>query len=337
MSSPSRFAARALAIAFAAMLSALPDTGCAKLTVMHGFVDYASALVWIQAEAPGPVEIVWRVDGESRERRATLDARAAEENVVLARLSGLLPGKTVAYSISGDGDRRDGTLRAQPRWTRADDAKDIAIAIGSCAFLADADPIWGSQKYGGGYEIFDAIAAKKPDMMVWLGDNLYFQPQDELDPVSMAARYRRQRSLQSLQTLLTATSHLAIWDDHDYGPNDADVSYVMKGEALSLFRRYWANPSYGMPDAPGIFGYARFGDVDLFLLDDRYYRSANRLLDGPDKTMFGTAQLAWLKNALVYSNAPIKLVAKARNCGTASTASKAGIATRTSRKRSPIG
>jgi alkaline phosphatase D len=309
MSSPSRFAARALAIAFAAMLSALPDTGCAKLTVMHGFVDYASALVWIQAEAPGPVEIVWRVDGESRERRATLDARAAEENVVLARLSGLLPGKTVAYSISGDGDRRDGTLRAQPRWTRADDAKDIAIAIGSCAFLADADPIWGSQKYGGGYEIFDAIAAKKPDMMVWLGDNLYFQPQDELDPVSMAARYRRQRSLQSLQTLLTATSHLAIWDDHDYGPNDADVSYVMKGEALSLFRRYWANPSYGMPDAPGIFGYARFGDVDLFLLDDRYYRSANRLLDGPDKTMFGTAQLAWLKNALVYSNAPIKLVA----------------------------
>src|SRR5256885_9922577 len=52
---------------------------------------------------------------------------------------------------------------------------------------------------------------------------------------------------------------------------------------------------------PGVFGRARFGDVDIFLLDDRYYRSANKLLDGPDKTMFGAKQLEWLKNALVRS------------------------------------
>jgi len=108
--------------------------------------------------------------------------------------------------------------------------------------------------------------------------------------------------------LLTAAPHLAIWDDHDYGPNDADMSYVMKGDALQLFRRYWANPSYGLPDVPGIFGRARWGDVDIFLLDDRWYRSANGALDGPGKTMFGAQQLEWLRNALIYSKAPIKLV-----------------------------
>ena len=87
--------------------------------------------------------------------------------------------------------------------------------------------------------------------MVWMGDNLYFQAADELDPQSMASRYRRQRSFAPLQALLTATSHVATWDDHDYGPNDANASYTMKGESLALFRRYWANPSYGLPDVDG--------------------------------------------------------------------------------------
>jgi alkaline phosphatase D len=86
------------------------------------------------------------------------------------------------------------------------------------------------------------------------------------------------------------------------------MSYVMKGEALTLFRRYWANPNYGLPETPGIFGRARWGDVDLFLLDDRWYRSANQMNDEPGKTMFGAQQLAWLRNALVYSHAPLKLV-----------------------------
>jgi len=292
--------------AFAMLLQT--DVAFAGLTVMHGFIDYASALVWIQTDAPGPVEVVWRVEGEEAVHRAAFETRAAEENVVVARLTGLLPGKQASYAITGDGERREGALRAQPRWTRAADAQDIAIAIGSCFFLADANPIWGSQNYGGGYEIFDAIAAKKPDAIVWMGDNLYFQPQDELDPAQMAARYRRQRTFAPLKSLLTATSNIAIWDDHDYGPNDADLSYTMKGESLTLFRRYWANPSYGLPETAGVFGRARFGDVDIFLLDDRYYRSANGLLDGPDKTMFGAKQLEWLRSALVYSSAPIKLV-----------------------------
>ncbi len=144
--------------------------------------------------------------------------------------------------------------------------------------------------------------------MLWGGDNLYFQQQDELDPAAMAMRYQRQRTYPPLQKLLTSAPHLAIWDDHDYGPNDADMSYGMKGDSLQLFRRYWTNPSYGLPDVPGIFGRARWGDVDIFLLDDRWYRSANRAKDGPEKTMFGAKQMAWLRNALIHSQAPIKLV-----------------------------
>jgi alkaline phosphatase D len=280
----------------------------ARLVVMHGYADYTSALVWVQAEAPGPIRIRWRTEHDGRDHESTLDARADDDDVVLARLGGLAPGARAAYTIEGDGDRHEGVVHAQPFWSARDDAADITIAIGSCFFLPPVESPWNASAYGGGYEIFDAIAAKAPDLMIWLGDNLYFQPPDELDPASMSARYRRQRAHPALQRLLVAAPQLAIWDDHDYGPNDADMSYVLKDHSLALFKRYWANPSYGLAGAPGIFGRARWGDVDVFLLDNRWYRSANRMNDEPGKTMFGAQQLLWLRNALVYSHAALKLV-----------------------------
>jgi alkaline phosphatase D len=305
---PSKKLHRVVNFLFGALLAAAAPAAAARLTVMHGYADYTSALLWVMADSPGPIAISWQADGLAQESRLTLDAMAASGNVVQARLTGLVPGKAVAYRVTGDGDARTGTLTTQPWWSKSAEARDLAIAFGSCFFLADADPGWGGQDYGGGFAIFDTIAAMKPDLMLWAGDNLYFQRQDELDPAAMAMRYQRQRTFAPLQKLLTAAPHLALWDDHDYGPNDADMSYVMKGDSLQLFRRFWANPSYGLPDVPGIFGRARWGDVDIFLLDDRWYRSANRAKDGPDKTMFGAQQLAWLRNALIHSQAPIKFV-----------------------------
>jgi alkaline phosphatase D len=145
--------------------------------------------------------------------------------------------------------------------------------------------------------------------MLWLGDNVYLRRPDYFDPQAMAARYKRQRGFGPLQRLLTATSHVAIWDDHDFGPNDADGSYPLKGETLRLFTLYWANASFGLPGVPGIFGAAPYGDVDLVLLDNRYHRSHPRLPDGPGKGMFGAAQMAWLENALLGARGRVKLVA----------------------------
>jgi alkaline phosphatase D len=124
----------------------------------------------------------------------------------------------------------------------------------------------------------------------------------------MAARYRQVRAFPPLQTLFTATSHLAILDDHDFGPNDSDGSYVFKDHTTKLFQRYWPNPSYGLPGVPGSFGWTRLGDVEFFLLDNRYHRYPDRYPDTPDKSMFGAAQFEWLKQALVSSRARLKLV-----------------------------
>ena len=297
-----------VACAFAAWIAA----GCAwaGLVVMHGPAELTSAVLWIQADASGPVSVSWRAGADGTPRSTVLAATAAADNVVVTRLTGLAPGQRAAYRVEAGGEAFEGTVRAQPWWSKAADAPPITIAIGSCFFLADADPRGGSPGYGGEYEVFDSIAAAAPDLMLWLGDNLYLQRPDFMDPASMAERYRRQRAFAPLQKLLTAAPQLAIWDDHDYGPNDGDASYVLKGETLRLFQRYWPNPSYGLPELPGAFGFAQYGDVLFFLLDDRTYRSPNRWPDGPDKTMFGARQLEWLKQALTYApRNSIKIVA----------------------------
>src|SRR5256885_6007561 len=94
---------RASLVLFAAGVMTFMQSGVASagLTLMHGYVDYASALIWIQTDAPGAVDVVWRMEGDADVHRATFDARAADNNVVLARLTGLLPGKHVSYAIVG--------------------------------------------------------------------------------------------------------------------------------------------------------------------------------------------------------------------------------------------
>jgi alkaline phosphatase D len=296
--------------ACAVLLCALAGPAGAMLVVMHGYADLTSAILWIQTDAPGPVVVSWQPQGEASERRARLVADASRDNTVVIRLTELAPGLTARYSVEAGGERREGTVHTQPYWSRAADAAPLTIALGSCFYLADPDPRWPGHDYGGGFGIFAAIAEKRPDLMLWLGDNLYLQQPDYYDPASMAMRYRRQRAFEPLQPLLTATAHVAIWDDHDYGPNDSDASYVLKSVTKTLFERYWPNPSFGLPEVAGTFAQVRYGDVLLFLLDDRWYRSPDHWPDGPDKTMFGTRQLEWLKQALVSApRSAIKIIA----------------------------
>lgn len=47
------------------------------------------------------------------------------------------------------------------------------------------------------------------------------------------------------QRLYAAMPHYATWDDHDFGPNNSNSSYSLKGTTLKAFTTYWANPSWG--------------------------------------------------------------------------------------------
>jgi len=275
---------------------------------MHGYADYTSATLWVQTDGPGTVTIAVMEDAGTSPREFSVELTSATDYATSLRVPKLAPGKQYAYRVSARGESREGVLRTQRYAIRREEAPQLAIAFGSCHFLPYPDPAFPANN-GGDYQIFDAIAAKTPDVMLWLGDNIYLQTPDFTDPTAMATHYRQVRAFEPLQRLLTSTAHLAIWDDHDYGPNDADRSYVLKAETLKLFERYWPNPSFGLPGVPGIFGWVHLADVDLFLLDDRFYRYPQHYPNVPEKTMWGTEQFQWLKEALLSSTARIKIVA----------------------------
>jgi alkaline phosphatase D len=105
----------------------------------------------------------------------------------------------------------------------------------------------------------------------------------------------------------------AIWDDHDYGPNDAGKSYLLKEASREVFKNYSLNPTYGEA-GEGIYTKVSFGDADFFLTDDRYFRADDKLPDSingmpnPEKEFFGAKQMSWLKNALLFSRATFKFI-----------------------------
>jgi alkaline phosphatase D len=116
-----------------------------------------------------------------------------------------------------------------------------------------------------------------------------------------------------MQKFYASMPQYAIWDDHDYGPNDANSSYILKEESRKLFTEYWGNPSYG-ENGKGIYTLVSYSDVDFFLLDDRFFRSADNMADSIDgqpnmnKIMYGQQQMHWLENALVTSQATFKII-----------------------------
>lgn len=282
---------------------------------MLGYVTHRDALVWAQTDGAARVSVRYRPEGSTgRWSVAPADAATAEDGFTAhVRLSGLEPGTRYAYEVLVNEravPRPYPTVVAtQPLWQWRTDPPTFTVAIGSCAYVNETAYDRPGTPYGGEYRIFEAVARLRPDAMLWLGDNTYLREVDWWTPEGMDRRYRHTRRLPELQPLLASTAHYATWDDHDYGPNDADRAWVQKGAALDLFRRYWGNLSYGLPETPGVFGHFQLADADVFLLDDRYYKAPNGLpADDPAKAYLGEAQLAWLLDALTTSRAPFKIV-----------------------------
>ena len=130
----------------------------------------------------------------------------------------------------------------------------------------------------------------------------------------MNYRVSLDRSREILQPLMAAMPQYHIWDDHDYGPNNAGKSFILKEDSRRIFMNYTLNPSYGM-DGKGIYTKISYSDVDIFLTDNRYFRSEQKFPDSingkpdPAKTYFGAEQMDWLKNALLASRATFKIIA----------------------------
>ncbi|MBY0426962.1 MAG: alkaline phosphatase family protein, partial [Cytophagales bacterium] len=281
---------------------------------MVGYSEMKEVMLWVQTKTSAKVKFGYYPGDSIKQRKFTEEITTGKDQAFVAKLVAdqVLPGKKYTYELYIDGKlvKRDYPLsfQTQALWQYRTDPPNFRIATGSCMYINEPAFDRPGEAYGAGYEILKSISDKKPDLMLWLGDNIYLREADWGSRTGILYRNTHSRSLPELQPLLGSTHNYAIWDDHDFGPNDSDKSFVNKDLTTEAFKLFWANPNYGTYNGKGIYGSFVWGDVEFFLLDNRSFRDANSLIVGK-KDYFGKEQLDWLFNALATSRATFKIIA----------------------------
>ena len=281
---------------------------------MLGYSEMKEVLLWVQTTKAAKVKFRYWVKGTTDKKHETKEELSKKENAFVVKLIAdeVEPDNTYMYELllNGKSLARPYPLEFQTQklWRSRTDPPAFTIALGSCTYVNDSVYDRPGKPYGGNYEIFTSIYKKDPDAMLWMGDNIYLREADWNTRTGILYRNTQTRSLPELQPLLGSVHNYAIWDDHDYGPNDSDRSFFKKDDTFEAFKLFWGNPTYGVMDEKCITTTFEWGDAHFFLLDDRWFRSPNKRVTG-DREILGKKQLEWLIDALRTSNSTFKIVA----------------------------
>ena len=161
------------------------------------------------------------------------------------------------------------------------------IAFGSCL------------KNPKGAQILDTVVKFKPDLFVWLGDNIYVDTNNKTERFKQL--YDTLGANPRFKKLRETCPNLAVWDDHDYGNNNVNKSYPLKDISKKAFAEFWQIPKDSQVwNHGGIYQAHEYGPqhkrVQVILLDGRWF------LDPANKTKqdsyLGAEQWAWLEKVL---------------------------------------
>jgi alkaline phosphatase D len=281
---------------------------------MLGYNSYREQALWVQTEKAAKVEFAYHPldSGDPWLKSTAVNTKESKAFVAEVVLDNLTPGTAYEYQVFVNGKVvpkvGNQLFYTQTIWAYRTDPPNFQFALGSCNYINEAPTDRSGKPYGGDYQIFTSIAASQPKFMLWLGDNVYFRESDWSSKSGMQHRYTHSRHIPELKTLLANAPQYAIWDDHDFGPNNSDRSFINKELSKETFDLFWSNPTNEHPDLHGITTQFDWSDCQFFLLDNRYNRAPNDRLDG-DRTILGTHQLEWFKEALLNSPATFKFVA----------------------------
>lgn len=127
--------------------------------------------------------------------------------------------------------------------------KNISLMLGILSFfsapLASAQSLPSNILFGScahqdkDMPILDSIIREQPDLFMFLGDNVYG---DTENMQNLADKYRKLGNKPRFQTLRKQTDLIAIWDDHDFGENDAGKEYPQKEASRKIMLDFWQEP-----------------------------------------------------------------------------------------------
>ncbi len=280
---------------------------------MKGYIDMKEAAIWLQTTKPAEVYMKYYPNNDKEQFHFSNRVNTTYDKALTAHLFAdtLEPGTTYTYELYINGKKTDlpypSVFTTQKIWKWRTDAPDFKFAMGSGAYINETAYDRPGKPYGSGYEIYNHIADMHPDFFLWLGDNVYLREPDWNTRAGIFHRYSHDRAIPELQKFWATTHHYAIWDDHDYGPNDSDKGFWNKNETYNAFKLFWANPSYGVGDIKSTTTFFNWSDCDFFLMDNRTFRTPNKRIED-NKTELGEEQLQWLFDNLVNSYGTFKFI-----------------------------
>lgn len=202
------------------------------------------------------------------------------------------PATEYHYAVEVDGRRDD--VRSGTFTTFPEGPASFTVAVGACA------------RVGSNGAVFDAIRELDPDLYLIAGDFHYGD-----NGVNDLERFR-----EVLDLTLTRPGQAAlyrqlpiayVWDDHDYGPNDADGNSSSREAAMKAYREYV--PSYDLagPESP-VYQAFTIGRVRFVVTDARSGRNVDFDDELGVESMLGLEQKAWFKEEVVEASESHELV-----------------------------
>ncbi len=263
-----------------------------------GCVTDSSARIWVRTPGAASVQVVFAADKKLTDpkRSAVVKTSKTGDFTALLDVAGLKAATTYWYDVLVDGASamRSGPAAFKTFPAKGQKAKfDVAFG-GGARYNPPKERMW------------DTVAAYKPAAFLFLGDNVYIDK--PLQRNTNRVHYYRRQLRPEYQRLTSGAGIYAIWDDHDFGKNDCaggldPFTPAWKVPVWRVFKENWNNPYYGGGEKqPGCWFDFSIGDVDVFMLDNRYYR------DFKKGSMLGPVQTRWLLAKLQASRATFKVI-----------------------------
>lgn len=200
-----------------------------------------------------------------------------------------------------------GTFRTAPD---PDEWEEVWFSVITCQLYHQRDEREG-------YRIYKSIPNLSPvfqgypDFMVRTGDNVYYDRDNPRGSTVDLCRLHWQRmySLPLLQTFLRQVPSYWQKDDHDAFFDDSYpgleapwIEPLTYEEGAKLFREQ-------TPVGEKLYRTIRWGKgVQVWLTENRDFRTPDTIPDGPEKTIWGKEQKAWLKRTILGSDAAFKII-----------------------------
>ena len=259
--------------------------------------------------APGEVRLTYFPVLQRKATKTTewIQTNAEHDFTAQWSLQDLKPGRQYAAVVEArpiGGEQVTAVVRGGFKTAPAiDDPESVTFCMTTCHdFIRRDDGM-------NGHKIYPAMTEIDPDFVVHAGDIEYY---DKPDPWAwtvdlMRFKWGRIFALPNNRDFYRRTSSYFLKDDHDTLKNDCWAGQMYG--AVTFERGLQIFNEEQFPSHSPRYKSVRWGkDLQVWFLEGRDYRSPNDMPDGPEKTILGSEQKAWLKQTLKESDAAFKLI-----------------------------